>query len=243
MEFPRTDSLEAIVVLQARMASKRLPGKILKKLQGIPMLAHSIKRLKKIDATELVVATSEYSRDDKVAELAESEGALCFRGSEEDVLDRFYNAAKNLRASIVIRATGDNPLVDPLEAGRVLNAMISGSYDYVAGFNEVDDRKLPVGVGVEAMTFNALERAWNNGTRPEHREHINNYFIDNQDTFKCHDLKCLPEHSCPELSLTVDTPDDFTFIQNIGKGLGDLTNASTEDVIEYWKNSRKNSGG
>ena len=129
-----------IIILQARTSSKRLPGKVLKELQGIPMLSHSIRRLKRVERARLVVATSTMNKDDAIEELALNEGVSCFRGDEADVLDRFYRAAKEYSCNIVIRATGDNPLVDPVEAERVLDAIEYGNYHYVTGFCEVNEK-------------------------------------------------------------------------------------------------------
>lgn len=238
----KSTRLKALIILQARIASKRLPGKVVKKLQGIPMLAHSIRRLGMVDNAVLVVATSDLSRDDLVAELANSETVACFRGSEADVLDRFYGAASEYSGRVIIRATGDNPLVDPVEAGRVLDAINTGGYHYVSGFHEVDGWKLPDGVGVEAFTRETLENAWREGTKQKHREHINNYIFDNKEKYRCYDLKCLPQNSYPQLRLTVDTLEDFSFIERVGEELGPLTGLSTSEIIEWWKSNLENCG-
>lgn len=231
----RYSQVDELIILQARTSSKRFPGKVLKKLQGIPMLLHSIRRLKRVERASLVVATSTMHKDDAIEELALHEGVSCFRGDEADVLDRFYRAAKEYSCNIVIRATGDNPLVDPVEAGRVLDTIMHGDLHYVAGFCEVNGKKLPEGVGVEAFSFESLEHAWYNGSKPEHREHINNYFFDNPELFSCCNIECLPENNCPQLSLTVDTPKEFSFAERIGDELGDLTNLSTCEIIQWWK--------
>lgn len=227
---------DTIIVLQARTASERLPGKVLKELQGIPMLVHCIRRLKKVDKDmRVIVATSDLVQDDAIEELAEREKTPCFRGSEKYVLDRFYKAAKKYEAKVIIRATGDNPLVDPVEAERVLDAIGNGNYHYVTGFCEVNGKKLPEGVGVEAFSSVSLEHAWNNGSKPEHREHINNYFFDNPELFSSYNLECLPENNCPQLSLTVDTPEEFSFVERIGDVLGNLIDLSTCEIIQWWK--------
>ena len=227
---------DTIIILQARTASERLPGKVLKELQGIPMLSHSIRRLKKVDKDmRVIVATSDLVQDDAIEELAEREKTPCFRGSEKDVLDRFYKAAKKYEAKVIIRATGDNPLVDPFEARRVLETISDNEYQYVSGFHEVDGNKLPFGVGIEAFSFKALEEIWGIGYKPEYREHINEYIFDNPEHFKCYKLKCLPENSCANLSLTIDTQDEFDFVIKIGLSLGNLIELSTCEIIQWWK--------
>jgi spore coat polysaccharide biosynthesis protein SpsF len=227
---------DTIIILQARTASERFPGKVLKELQGIPMLAHSIRRLKKVDKNvRVIVATSDLVQDDTIEELAEIEKTLCFRGSEKDVLDRFYKVAKKYEAKIIIRATGDNPLVDPLEARRVLETISNNEYQYVSGFHEVDGNKLPFGVGVEAFSFKTLEEIWGIGDKPEYREHVNEYIFDNPESFKYYKLECLPENSSTNLSLTVDTPEEFSFVERIGDELGDLIYLSACEIIQWWK--------
>ena len=233
---------DTIVILQARTASERLPGKVLKELQGIPMLSHSIRRLKKVDKDmRVIVATSDMVQDDAIEELAEMEKTPCFRGSEKDVLDRFYKAAKKYEAKVIIRATGDNPLVDPFEARRVLETISNKKYQYVSGFHEVDGNKLPSGVGVEAFSFNVLEEIWGIGDKPEYREHINEYVFDNPEAFKYYKLECLPENSSTNLSLTIDTQEEFDFVVKIGLSLGNLIELSTCKIIQWWKKTAKTS--
>lgn len=228
---------KAMIVLQARRDSRRLPGKVLRPLQGLPVLAHCIRRLKSIHpAATLVVATSVLPANDEIARLAETEGALSFRGSEEDVLDRIYRAACRFEAECIVRATADNPLVDPEEAGRVLKEMTSGPWDYVCGFKEVDGFAPPVGVAVEAFRFEPLECAWRDAKRPDHREHINDYFFENHEQFRIKYLPCLPRNHCPDLRLTVDTIDDLKFIERMGMDMTTpLQDCTTVQIIEWWR--------
>lgn len=231
---------KAIIVLQSRTNSKRLPGKALKELQGIPLVAHCIRRLKNVHPmAKLVLATSSMAQDDEIARVAATEGVDCFRGSEDDVLDRIYKAACQYEAGFIVRATGDNPLVDGTEARRVLEEALSGRWDYVCGFKEADGLVPPIGVAVEAFTFEALESAWANGKRHEHREHINDYFFDNCGQFRIKYLPCLPYNHCPGLSLTVDTIDDFNFIEDIARGIKKpLEGCATREIIEWWGSNK-----
>lgn len=230
---------DVVIILQARINSKRFPGKVMKDLQGIPMLSHCIRRLKNVcNDVPVIVATSNSVQDNAIVKLAEMEGVQYFRGLEENVLDRFYKASKKNNARIIIRATGDNPLVDQVEARRVLKTILRKEYQYVAGFHEVDGLELPFGVGIEAFTFEALEEVWKNGTSSEYREHINEYIFDNSKNFKSYDLKCLPENSCPELRLTVDTQEEFKFVEKIGYALGNIIDLSTSEIIRWWRNAQ-----
>ncbi len=200
-------------------------------------MGHCIRRLKKVNpGVPVIVATSTLSENDAVAEFASDEGADVFRGSEEDVLDRFYQTAISKYCHrFIIRATADNPLVDPVEAQNVVSEIMTGKWDYIAGYAKVEGQGLPRGVGVEAFTMKALETAWKQGKKPEHREHINSYFIDNKDIFRVGYTPCPKEKSCPELNLSVDTHEDLTFVANISQALGrPLLDIRTEEIVRYW---------
>jgi spore coat polysaccharide biosynthesis protein SpsF len=167
------------------------------------------------DDVAVIVATSVLKQDDRVAEIAERRGVECFRGSEGDVLGRYYQAAKEYQADCIIRATGDNPFVDPSEGRKVLLEINTGKWDYVSCFDMVGDGKLPTGVGLEAFTFAALERSWKEGKLPHHREHVDEYILENLDIFPTKLLQCQPQNSCPELSLTVDTAEELAFVREM----------------------------
>ena len=227
---------QASIILQARMGSARLPGKVIRTLAGIPLLSHCIRRLSHVGP--VIVATSGLARDDQVEDLARDEGVHCFRGSEEDVIDRFYATAKAYELKYIMRATGDNPLVDPHEAKRVMAHMVNNNVDYVTGIEIVDGMGLPVGVGVEAFAFEALERSWHEATEKEQREHVNEYILHESNSFVIFRLKCLAENSCPDLRLTVDTSNDLAFIEQILADVGQGRapwEVSTRQIIEWWK--------
>ena len=230
---------EAAIILQARRGSTRLPGKVTRTLAGIPLLSHSIRRLSHVGP--VIVATSGLARDDLVEDLARDEGVHCFRGSEEDVLDRFYETAKAYELKYIMRATGDNPLVDPREARRVMEYILNNEVDYVTGFEVVDGMGLPVGVGVEAFTFRALERSWLEATEKKQREHVNEYILDEPNSFVIFRLKCLAVNNFPDLRLTVDTSTDLAFLEqilaDIGKGRAPWE-ISTRQIVEWWKKRR-----
>jgi len=226
------------IILQARTGSTRLPNKVMRLLGGVPLLSHCIGRLQRIGT--VIVATSDLTKDDPVEELARLKNVYCSRGSEEDVLDRYYHAAKMFNIRYIVRATGDNPFVDPNEAHRVVNYIVSNKVDYVTGAEVIDRLGLPVGVGVEAFTFNALERSWFEGHAKNHREHVNEYILENPGSFNIVRLKCLQESSCPGLRLTVDTDDDFNFVEEILKSIKKpAVEISTREIIEWWQ-KRKN---
>ena len=175
---------KVIIILQARIGSSRFPSKVLKSIQGIPILSHCIRRLNKIhNDVNVVVATSELKQDVAVVDLASKEGVEYYRGSENDLLDRYYKAARKFGARYVIRATADNPFVDVNEGKTLCKVIASGKWDYVNMHEKVNGNQLPDGVGLEAFTFDALNTSQINGLKTNHREHVNEYIFENQDDF------------------------------------------------------------
>ena len=220
------------VILQARSGSTRLPNKTTRRLSEIPMISHCIRRLKKV--APVVVATSVLTRDDPIAEIASIENVNCFRGSEEDVLDRYYHAAKKYHLKHIVRATADNPFVDPEEARRIANYILKHNVHYVTGIG------LPIGAGVEAFSFEALERSWIEGHAENHREHVNEYILENPDSFDIIRLRCLKKNSCPDLSLTIDTLEDFFFAEKIIMEIGEPgIQIRTKEIIDWWMKQQK----
>ena len=230
------------IILQARMGSARLPGKVLKRIEDKPILEHIIERLKKVKQSDkLIVATSTDIKDREVAELAESCGVRCFTGSEQDVLDRFYQATKEFQLEQIVRATGDNPLVDPEEADRLISFHLGTAADYSSNTAEVNSG-LPLGIGVEVFSFAALERSWAEGKDGEHREHVNEYILQNRDSFNVQVLQAPESKRAPRLRLTVDTEEDLSFMRDIySRFYAPGCIVSVEQVISYLiEHNRKN---
>jgi spore coat polysaccharide biosynthesis protein SpsF len=193
------------IVLQARMGSSRLPGKVMMELCGRPMLGHILDRLKMVaNANLIIVATSTNIIDDIIESFSESQNVPCFRGSEMDVLDRYYQAARKFTLDHIVRATADNPLVDPEEACRLIELHLERSADYTHAFGQ-----LPIGVGVECFTLFALERSWREGHQSNHREHVNEYIQEHPDRFHIEQLDIPQAKRASSLRLTVDTQNDF----------------------------------
>jgi len=197
------------------MGSSRLPGKVMMDLCGRPMLAHILDRLKSVSNAEIViVATSTDMRDDIVSITAEAEGTACFRGDERDVLDRYYQAATRFSLKHVVRATADNPFVDIKEIERLIALHMKSGADYTHAFGE-----LPIGVGTECFTIEALTRSWHEGKAPNHREHVNEYIQERPGQFHIERLGIPGTKYSPLLRLTVDTPEDFERARSIYQAL------------------------
>jgi spore coat polysaccharide biosynthesis protein SpsF len=198
-------------VLQARTSSSRLPGKILMPILGIPMLEHQIRRLLRSRLMDsLILATSDQVSDEPVAAMAASIGIGCFRGSLDDVLDRFYRAASSSRPDHVVRLTGDCPLADPEIVDRTIALHLESGADYTTNALEPT---WPDGLDVEAMRFACLEEAWREARKPSEREHVTPFINTQPGRYALRHLKDEPDLS--GLRWTVDEPEDFAFVRAV----------------------------
>lgn len=217
-----------LAVLQARTSSTRLPGKVMLPVAGAPMLARQIERLlraRRID--RLVIATSERSEDDCVADLARGAGADCFRGSLEDVLDRFYRAAENYMPKHVVRVTGDCPLADWEIIDACVDFTVAGSFDY--GSNTLNPT-WPDGLDVEVFTFGALRAAWREGKLLIEREHVTPFINRRPQRFRLGSFENATDLSA--LRWTVDEPLDYEFVCRVYDALYPTNPAfTTADVL------------
>lgn len=194
------------IIIHARTGSTRLPGKVLKPVAGKVLLDHVLGRLLLLDfPVKVVVATSNLPQDDSIAEHCLQAGAALFRGSETDVLDRYYQCALENRFEQVVRLTADNPFTDIAELKRLIELHLSEKNDYTHSFG-----MMPLGVGAEIFTFAALERSAHEGHAPNHREHVNEYIQEHPEIFKTGVLEVSASKRRPGLRLTVDTEDDYS---------------------------------
>lgn len=205
----------ATVLLQARMGSTRLPGKSMADLGGKPLLAHAIEILKAESRIgRVVLCTTSLAADDILIELAARFGIDTFRGSEANVLDRFYQASRQFPDRIYLRATGDNPLIDPQGPGRILPWLESGDWDYVC------ECGMPLGSVVEGMTALCLRRTWELARKAEDLEHVT-LFCKHSGLFRCHYPPAPDSRQGQELRLTVDTAVDLDRARRlVNLGLG-----------------------
>jgi spore coat polysaccharide biosynthesis protein SpsF len=218
-------SVSAIAIIQARMASSRLPGKVLLDIGGQPMLSRVVVRAQRArSVAQVVVATTTDPSDDPVERLCRERSYPCYRGSAQDVLDRYYQAARLHAAEIVVRITADCPAIDPGLVDEAVTALLgqvspSGQqratvYDFVA--NRLPPpwgRTYPIGLDVEACTFAGLETAWKEAHLPHQREHVMPFFYENPERFRI----CLLNHDT-DLSAyrwTVDTAEDLELMRQV----------------------------
>lgn len=205
-----------VVIVQARMGSTRLPGKVLMDLEGRPMLERQLERLARARTPDaIVVATTTDARDQPIVDLAGRLDVPVTRGSEEDVLDRYARAARAHNARLVVRVTADCPLIDPSVLDRCVHTLVDDpSLDYVSNTLE---RTFPRGLDVEVLTRDALETAALHATDPADREHVTRFIWRQLDRFRLGSVKDSADHS--HLRWTVDTPDDLSVIRAVYRDL------------------------
>ncbi|MCP4214781.1 MAG: acylneuraminate cytidylyltransferase [bacterium] len=203
----------ATVLMQARMGSTRLPGKSLHPILGRPMLYYAVETLKKSPVVDrIVLAIPNLSKDDPLVDFAKEQAIECFRGSEDNVLERFYKAALEFRDDFYFRATGDNPVLDYGNPQRLLQHLQKGDFDYTA------ERRMPIGSVVEAFTFKALERCYKEAHTDRHREHVTILMKESSGYNKGY-IQAPQAYDYPKLRLTVDYPEDFQRAREIIENL------------------------
>ena len=193
------------------MGSRRLPGKSLADLCGQPLLVRVIQRVRVASRLGgLVIATTNQEADNPIAKLSGELQVPVFRGSENDVLDRFYRCAKEQQASVIVRLTGDNPFVDPQIVDRVIGALVKDGADYAS--NTIRPT-FPEGLNVEVLTFAALQRAWQDAQAGYEREHVTPHIWLHPERFRLQRVEA--ERDLSHVRLTVDTLEDLTFARAV----------------------------
>ena len=220
-----------IAILQARMSSTRLPGKVLMPIVGQPMMALQIERLRRATQIDkLVVATSDHLEDNAIAQLCQNIGVECYQGSLDNVLDRFYQIANKHCDSHdhIIRLTADCPLACPIVLDEVVGKHIAQKNDYTT--NAVAHSYLD-GLDVEVLTFRALKLSWENATTTHEKEHVTPYVIERPAQFPFNHISCEADYS--KHRWTVDYFEDFELVKFVYESLYAVDNQfSTQDVLQ-----------
>jgi spore coat polysaccharide biosynthesis protein SpsF len=251
-----------VAIIQARMSSSRLPGKVLLDIAGQPMLVRVVERTRRARLVDQVmVATTTEASDDPIQRLCAKRGYPCYRGSLHDVLDRYYHAARQAGAQAIVRITADCPLIDPEVVDKTLRAFLGigeepgsaipatavqaefgsttpataiGPYDFVA--NRLPPpwgRTYPIGLDTEVCSFQALEIAWNEATELHQREHVMPYFYDQRQRF--HILLVDHEEDYGSLRWTVDTAEDLELVRQIYARFGGRDDFSWLEVVKVFE--------
>ena len=214
------------LILQARLGSTRLPGKILKPLNSHSLLEHIVLRLAKLkhDAI-LVIATVDNQENNKVEVLSRRLGVACFRGSEKNVLERYYLCARKYGFTHIVRLTGDNPFTDIEELDNLIELHLEKGSDFSHSLSS-----LPIGVGAGIFTFAALEKSYHEAKLPHYLEHVDEYVLEHPGIFKISVLEVPPAKHYPDVRLTVDTEEDYQKARFIMTHASSL-HLSTEEAI------------
>jgi spore coat polysaccharide biosynthesis protein SpsF len=213
---PQNQFKRVVAIIQARMGSSRLPGKVLADIHGQTMLWRVVQRTQAAETLDdVVVATTTEAADDAIAAFCEEHGARCFRGSEDDVLDRYYQAAIRHNAHAIVRITSDCPLIDPEIIDKTVRAFLGEQADYAS--NTVV-RTYPRGLDTEVVTFKALELVWREAHQSYQRAHVTPYIYENPRRFR---ILSVPGHEdYSAYRWTVDTLEDLAFVRAVYSRFG-----------------------
>ncbi|MNB88560.1 3-deoxy-manno-octulosonate cytidylyltransferase [compost metagenome] len=216
--------MKTVAIIQARMSSTRLPGKVMRMLEDRTVVGHVITRCLAIPSVdEIVIATTDQEEDIVVVDEAERYGVSCYRGSLDNVLDRYYRAAVNARADVVVRITSDCPLLDPRVSDRVITHFLQHKFDYSSSGQS---STFPRGLDTEVFTFNALKTAHEKASHDYEYEHVTPYLYMHPDEFNTFGYRNTED--CSKYRLTLDTLEDWELISAIYKEL-------YKGQIFYWE--------
>lgn len=203
--------MKVIAIIQARMGSTRLPGKMTMDLSGKPVIAHVIERAQMVTHIhEVWLATTIARSDDVLANWAKEHQVKYCRGSEYDVLDRYYQTAIGARANVVVRVTGDCPLLDPVVIDQVVKAHLEGGAEYTSN---IHPPTFPDGLDTEVFSFATLEKIWKEAVLRSEREHVTPYLWKNPELFPQRNIVHTPDLSAERW--TLDTPEDLEFLRRV----------------------------
>lgn len=232
---------KVVLIMQARMGSTRLPGKSLMSLAGKPLIVRIIERVgrcKKVD--KIVLATTQNTEDDPLANIGNIMGIEVFRGSENDLVDRYYQAALKNNADFVVRLPADNPVVEPEEIDRIIEYHLNSDVDFSSNTHNIFGNEYPDGLGAEVFSIQKLKHVWEETKDPRNREHPHTYFYENPEIFKLGTVKCPPEFRRPDLVLDVNTKEEYDFIALIYDALYPSKNHfHITDIINWYDNIYK----
>jgi spore coat polysaccharide biosynthesis protein SpsF len=219
--------MKTVALVQARMSSSRLPGKVLQDIAGQPMLLRVINRIRHAESIDnAVVVTSTDKYDDDIEALCCENGVAFFRGSLDDVLDRFYQAALYFHVESIIRITADCPLLDPKIVDKIVHTFRNGAFDYVSNTIECS---YPDGLDTEVFSFATLKRAWQEALMKSEREHVTPYIYKHPELFRLKNIK--HDVDLSSLRWTVDTMRDLEFVRAVYSHFNDSSFGMSEILL------------
>lgn len=240
---------KAVLIIQARMGSTRLPGKSLMDLAGAPLVGRILERVRRCRTLgQIVLAIPEGDADTPLAPLAETYGVALFRGSQNDLVDRYYQAARAHGADIVLRLPADNPVPEPEEIDRILAYHRQADVDFSSNLAQVLGNGYPDGIGAEVFDFAALARVHDTVTDPERREHVHLSFFNYKDQApvdgtRVGTIPCPSAFSRPDLVLDVNTAEQYAFLKALYEALYPAApNFHITDIIRWYDGVWKTKG-
>ncbi|MEO5331170.1 MAG: hypothetical protein H7839_04040 [Magnetococcus sp. YQC-5] len=237
-----------VLILQARMGSTRLPGKSMMDCAGAPLVGRIIERVKRCQQLhEIVLATTSKDEDQVLCDLAQAYQISSFQGAENDLVDRYYQAALQYRADVVVRLPADNAVPEPSEIDRIVKFHLQGKFDFCSNLAQIFDSGYPDGIGAEVFDFSSLEIIWKEKSDLKKREHVHLNFFDystqmptDPERFSVGTLPCPAEFRRPDLVLDVNTLDQLGFIKSLYEYLYPInSNFSIVDIINWYDNIYK----
>ncbi|MFL2763535.1 MAG: cytidylyltransferase domain-containing protein [Dehalococcoidia bacterium] len=235
--------MNTVLIIQARMGSTRLPGKSTLNLGGKPLIGWVIHRLKKTSQVDKIVLSTTTKTEDDILEKIGLEYEIdVFRGSENDLVDRYYQAAKKYKANLIVRVPGDNALPEPKEIDRVINYHNDNGNDFSSNFPDVAQHGYPHngypdGIGAEVINFEALKRIWDLSSSPRNREHPHTNFYENPKMFKIGVLECPEEIRRPDIILDINTKEQYEFVSEMYEYMtANYVEFGIREVIKWYDN-------
>lgn len=227
--------MKIVATIEARMTSTRLPGKSMKKILGKPMLQIMIERLKNCKTlNDIVIATTDNVKDDEINDLAKKMNVKCFRGSENDVLDRVLKAAQSSNADIIVELWGDAPLVDPNILDYLTKYYLENKFDCVGTVMPNFKRTYPVGISALMFPTKILQEVDKKTQNPIDRENVSNYIYEHPEEYDISPLPCPDELNFPHIRFEVDEQNDFDVVSKIYENLYPINpNFTTLDIINF----------
>jgi spore coat polysaccharide biosynthesis protein SpsF len=235
------EKLKIDIIVEARMDSTRLPGKVLLPIVGKPVLGLMVERLKRVsNISEIIIATTTKEVDNKIVELAHDNGVRCYRGSESDVLGRVLESAIYFDTDVIVEVTGDNPLSDPILIESMIDKFIKlgDSVDFISNdvgcYNNSVKIEFPLGLNVKIFKTSVLSEVESKAKSPVDREHVVNYILKNMDKYRVYNYKPQGFYCRPDLRFTMDYKEDYILIKEVYKALYNFNNNFTScEIIDF----------
>lgn len=226
-----------IIIIQAHIGSTRLPGKVMKELCNKKILLHDYNRCKMVrNVDKVIIATSKNSENDVIEEFCSNNNIECFRGAENNVLDRYYECAKKYNPEYIVRVTSDCPLLEPKLIEYWLENAVRDKVEFVE-----EEKEIFTGFGVDLFSFNALKKMYNRATTDKQKEHVVGYYYENKEEFfhKKYPLPIELNYLYRDYRLTLDTQEDFELINRLYNKFYKDGFVDLKQVIEYIDNNKK----